>query len=274
MTVVWRAVKYLFTFAAITALMFTSGLFSVLLYGKMTGKNWTLLARPEDAGRSQVISKEEGKPRPGTGENGAAPAKRKSMILTAPIIKQRPELPAGCEITSLAMLLQYYGIEKSKMDLVAEMKKDPTPMKKDRNGNIVYWGNPYHGYVGDVTGKKPGFGIYHTALFPLLKKYIPTAENLTNRPFGQLEQKISEGIPVVVWTTMGYTKPKKWISWNTSGGPFKTTFELHAVLLVGYDETHVYVNDPWTGKQKAKVDKRQFVSSWEAMGRQALSYKK
>jgi uncharacterized protein YvpB len=51
------------------------------------------------------------------------------------------------------------------------------------------------------------------------------------------------------------------------------TFQEHTVLLVGYDENHVYVNDPRQGIKNLKVKKDQFLSSWEALGGQALSYK-
>ncbi|MNJ01113.1 hypothetical protein D3C73_1606400 [compost metagenome] len=46
----------------------------------------------------------------------------------------------------------------------------------------------------------------------------------------------------------------------------------HAVLLVGYDDQYVYVNDPWTGKKQFAVDRQQFLETWDVMGRQALSY--
>ena len=38
-------------------------------------------------------------------------------------IAQNPELPRGCEVTSLAMMLNYNGINVSKMELAKEVKK-------------------------------------------------------------------------------------------------------------------------------------------------------
>jgi uncharacterized protein YvpB len=113
-------------------------------------------------------------------------------------------------------------------------------------------------------------------LFVLLKKYIPTGINLTGGTFEDLEQKISDGIPVVVWTTVTFTVPteKQWVVWDTPSGPVKVTFQEHTVLLVGYDEKHVYVNDPLGGKKSFKIKKQQFIASWEALGKQALSYTK
>ncbi|UUZ86776.1 CoA-binding protein [Paenibacillus sp. P26] len=186
-------------------------------------------------------------------------------------MRQLPELRSGCEVTSLAMLLQYYHVDKSKLELAGEMKMDPTPIRWNSDGSIASWGNPNLGFVGDVTGASKGFGIYHTALYELLKKYAPSAVDLTGKPFDGLEKKLRSGIPSVVWTTIDYNVPDKWVVWDTPIGPIQTTFMEHAVLLVGYDGEFVYVNDPLTGRGKQKIEKERFVASWEAMGRQALS---
>lgn len=97
--------------------------------------------------------------------------------------------------------------------------------------------------------------------------------DLTNQSFDMLEQQLRDGIPSLVWTTINFQVPDNWVVWDTPIGPIETTFMEHAVLLVGFDEQNVYVNDPSTGKSNVKIDKAQFLATWEAMGRQALSYK-
>lgn len=264
--------KYTASFFLLISLVFASGVFSVLLYGKISGKQWAITFR-----QTVAFASKDAAPLAAPAVTPPQPVpdpKKASVLLEAPAIRQFPELPSGCEITSMAMLLQFAGIEKSKMDLVKEMKKDPTPMVKSADGSISYWGNPNTGFVGDITGKTRGFGIYHAGLFGLLQSYAPKAVDLTGGPFERLEDKLSEGVPVVAWTTLDYRAPSQWVVWDTPLGPIQTTFMEHAVLLVGYDEENVYVNDPQTGKAQVKIQKEGFVSSWEAMGRQALSYDK
>ncbi|PYI54433.1 C39 family peptidase [Paenibacillus flagellatus] len=270
MMIVLNIVKSLFTVFLIVGLLFSSGVFSVLLYAKMTGKEFfaesppaVVLAEgaPDQAGQAGQKPPEPVKPKPA------------SAMLDAPVVRQLPELPAGCEIVSLTMLLNYYGIDKGKMELFGEMKKDPTPIRWEK-GAIAYWGHPNTGYVGDATGKSRGFGIYHAALFDTLKAYVPTAKDLTGSAFDAVERQIADGYPVVVWTTIDFAVPQKWVSWDTPVGPIETTFMEHAVLLVGYDETHVFVNDPLSGKKAHKLNKDQFLATWDAMGKQALSYVK
>jgi uncharacterized protein YvpB len=171
------------------------------------------------------------------------------------------------------MMLQFYGFKTNKLALLPEMKYDKSPVTMDSsNKKITSWGNPNLGFVGDVTGRTKGFGIYHTALIDLLQKYIPTAVDLTGKSFDVLENQIAQGIPVEVWTTINFQDSVEWYIWDTSIGPIRTTFSEHAVLLVGYDKDNVYVNDPYTGLSQVKVNKALFIRTWEMMEKQAISY--
>lgn len=282
MRVLWAGMKVTLGFFLIAGLVFAAGVFSFMLYSKFSGK---LLAETEGAGGMIAYAEAPVNDSQSTGQAAAAsnpapepaelpPAKTSNMI-DAPMVRQKPELPSGCEITSLTMLLQFYGVNKSKMELLPEMKYDKTPIVFNKDGRIQSWGNPNLGFVGDPTGTTGrGFGIYHAALIELLKKYVPTAVDLTRKPFAEVEKQILSGIPVVAWTTIDYRVPSEWVIWDTPIGPIQTTFMEHAVLVVGIDEQNVYINDPLSGKEKQKIDKEQFVAIWEAMGRQAISYKK
>ncbi|SDC79318.1 Uncharacterized protein YvpB [Paenibacillus sp. UNCCL117] len=282
MTILWKGIQVTLGFFLIGGLLFASGVFAVLLYAKMTGQDEWM--RPAvhafeaslQAGSDQQADAAPPEPLTAAGAASAAAAaaqpKPASVMLEAPVVRQLPELPSGCEVTSLTMLLKFRGLEKTKMELAAEMKRDPTPIRYNKDGSIAYWGNPNTGFVGEPTGKAKGFGIYHTALFEQLKQHVPTAVDLTRQPFDKLEDHLRSGIPAVVWTTIDFQVPKKWVVWDTPLGPIETTFMEHAVLLVGFDEENVYVNDPLSGRGKLKLNKAQFIATWEAMGRQAISY--
>ncbi|WP_426447326.1 C39 family peptidase [Paenibacillus sp. S-38] len=261
----------------IAGLLFASGVFSILLYDKYAARAEaeSSVIVPAAALAEMTAAAQPAAPAEQTPPPVPAPVQAPAgAMLDAPIIRQLPELRSGCELTSLTMLLQYYGVQKTKMELLPEMKHDTTPITYNADGTVGYWGNPNTGFVGDITGKSKGFGIYHTALFELAHKYIPTAVDLTREPFHAIEQQLLSGVPVVVWTTIDFKVPQKWSVWDTPIGPIKTTFMEHAVLLVGFDEQHVYINDPLSGLSKKAIDKKQFLATWEAMGRQAISYTK
>lgn len=265
--------KYIAMVLLSFGLVISSAIIVVILYLEISRTNGENDPAPYLAQNSRPISIEA--PIETNSEDRLSAPRPPFIRIVAPVIKQYPELYNGCEVTTLAMLLQFGGVNKDKMELASEMKIDPTPIEYNPDGTIAYWGHPDTGFVGDVTGSRIGFGIYAEALLPLLEQYIPEAVNMTGQVFSSLEDHIAKGIPVIVWTTVDFSKPAddQWVTWNSPKGPFQTTFKEHTVLLVGYDQQNVYVNDPRQGTQNVKVNKEQFIQSWIALGRQAITYK-
>ncbi len=202
------------------------------------------------------------------------PPKKESTMLNVVLIKQNPELRYGCEVTSLAMMLQYAGVQTDKMDLFQLIKKDTDPLVKSPRGDILRWGNPADGFVGDMTGRKAGYAVFDLPMISLINQKLPgRAVNLTNLPFDRLLEHVSAGYPVVVWTTGDYRLPDRWEGWYHGNQYIKTPLDLHAVVLVGYDTNFVYLNDPLSGRKQVRVGKEQFISSWKALQSRAVSYK-
>ncbi|MDL2248415.1 C39 family peptidase [Tyzzerella sp. OttesenSCG-928-J15] len=174
-------------------------------------------------------------------------------------IKQLPELPRGCEVTSLTMLLNYKGVEVSKMTLADEI---------ERHEN-----NPYKGFVGDMYSfSNSGYGVYHDPLFDLLHKYLPeTAMDITYCDFDDLYYLLDNNCPVVVIINSTYAKlpGSSFKLWKTDEENILITYSEHAVLITGYDEKYIYFNDP-LGKT-LRAEKTGFIEAWEQMGRQAVT---
>jgi uncharacterized protein YvpB len=196
------------------------------------------------------------------------------VLIDAPVIKQLPELPRGCEVTALAMLLESAGVRADKMKLAKEVKKDPAP-RTVKNGKI-HFGNPNEGFVGNMyTFAEPGLGVYHGPIMDLAEKYLPgKIVNLTGESFEELKIPLSEGKPVWVIINTEYRKLEEsyFETWQTKSGPIKITRKEHSVLITGYDEQYVYFNDPLTGKKNKKAPIGDFEKSWVQMGSQALTY--
>ncbi|WP_226085606.1 C39 family peptidase [Mesobacillus sp. S13] len=191
------------------------------------------------------------------------------VTLDAPHISQLPELERGCEVTSLAMLLQHAGKDVGKMELSKEI--DRVPFEKDGQK-----GHPSEGFVGNMkTMDEPGLGVYHGPVAELGEKYLPgKILDLTGKGFKEVEKHIQDGRPVwvLVPSTFAVVPEKHWETWNTKKGKERITYKWHSVLVTGFDEDHVYVNDPLEGKNE-KLSKKDFVAGWEQFGRQAITYK-
>ncbi len=198
-----------------------------------------------------------------------------SVLLSVPTQSQLPDLPNGCEVTSLSMLLTAWGNPVDKVVLAREQPTDLTqPVFSGPTGDfysISRWGNPNTAFVGKIKGRY-GYGIYHAPLARLLdSKTQGHALDLTGRSFSEILARLRLGTPIVLWTTTTFAPPTRWVTWTTPEGPFRGTQVEHAVLLVGYTPNKLVLNNPLTGRQE-QVSPAPFIAAWQQMGRQALTF--
>lgn len=158
------------------------------------------------------------------------------VSLDVPLILQLPELPTGCEATSVAMLLNYAGVEVSKTEIADAM---PTSRR-----------NPERGFVGDPYTES-GYTIYPPAFEDLINAYLGSFVDMSGCTVEDIRQKLDEGAPVV--------------SWVSDGASY-----LHCVCLTGYDGGGFLVNDPLEGYSYWAY--AEFQALWEHLGCLALSY--
>ena len=195
----------------------------------------------------------------------------KVILSNVPFIQQLPELDRGCEVTSLAMMLQYAGITVDKMKLANEIKK--VDFMKDG-----VRGNPNEGFVGNIyTFSESGYGVYHGPLFQLAKKYLPNkAVDLTGKSIEEMYSSVKAGQPVVMITnaTFAPLDEDEFTTWETNSGDVSITYNEHCVVLIGYDQESVYIRDPLKDSLDVKVPREKFEQAWVQMGSQAISYVK
>nr|WP_251030380.1 C39 family peptidase [Bacillus sp. ISL-35] len=199
---------------------------------------------------------------------------KKQVLLEAPTIWQMPELPRGCEVTSLAMLLIHQGVQVDKLTLASEVRKNPAEYRL--NDGKIYFGDPNEGFVGNMyTYTEPGLGVYHKPIAELAEKYLPDKiKDLTGAEFQELKTHLSDGRPVWVIINTEYKKldDSFFQTWYTPNGHVKVTTKEHSVLVTGYDENFIYFNDPLTVEKNKKAPIKDFAEAWVQMGRQAITY--
>lgn len=187
--------------------------------------------------------------------------------LDVPLINQmaEPRLYNGCEVTSLAMILNYKGIDVSKGDLAKKVKRVPL-----KYGNGQH-GNPYTGFVGNME-VGPGLGVYHGPIFELAREYAGSrAEDLTGKSFDEVIGKLAGGSPVwvIINTVYAPLGDANFTTWDTPEGKVEITYKMHSVALTGFDENYIYFNDPY-GTKDRKADRNNFIKAWKQMGSQAV----
>ncbi|WP_323368651.1 C39 family peptidase [Radiobacillus deserti] len=174
-----------------------------------------------------------------------------------------PMLYNGCEVTSLAMILQYHGYDVTKNDLAKEIPYVPLGYSNGQKGN------PHEGFVGDMA-QGPGLGVYHGPIHQLAKQYVgDRAIDVTGSTPEEMYSYLEQGLPVWVIITANFTPVGNMQTWETPQGPVNVTYSMHSVAVTGYDHQHVYINDPYGGKNKP-VDRINFEKAWAQMGSQAV----
>ncbi|GGE59363.1 C39 family peptidase [Priestia taiwanensis] len=198
-----------------------------------------------------------------------------NISIEAPHIKQLPELPRGCEVTSLAMLLQHAKISVDKMELASNIKKDLTPYEK-KDGK-TFFGNPHKGFIGNMyTYSEPGYGVYHEPIAELANTYLPgRITNLTGKDFNEVMKSLNEDKPVwiITNTTFAPLDASYFETFHTPDGEIPITMKEHSVLVTGYDTEYIYFNNPLTDEKYSKASRDRFIDAWKQMGSQAITYK-
>lgn len=195
------------------------------------------------------------------------------VIDGVPVIGQYPMLPTGCEATALTMLLQWAGVHVSKEEVADRLVKEPLPFEME--GRLL-GGHPNRGFVGDPYTQE-SFGVFHKPIAATLDTFLKgRADDRTGLSFTELLALIDEGRPVVVWTTIELKEPRVVQSWDDagdSGERIDWKSPQHALVLIGYEEEFVVVNDPHTGSTE-RYPRELFQTRWKQMGGQAVTLRR
>jgi uncharacterized protein YvpB len=182
----------------------------------------------------------------------------------------RQVLHNDCEATSLSMLLAAAGVRVEQLELQARLPRsgalDPEPVA---GSTLFRWGDPERGFVGRPAGggTEGGFGVYEPPIRALAAHYGVHLLDLHGRSVAAVRAAVLAGHPVLAWVGLA---PGPYLRWLTpSGREITVNLNEHAVVLVGADDGHVYVNNPLSGKRERWTDAL-FSARWKLLGRRAL----
>ncbi|QSS99320.1 C39 family peptidase [Pontibacillus sp. ALD_SL1] len=197
---------------------------------------------------------------------------KQEVHIEVPNVTQYPELPRGCEVTSLSMLLDHYGYDVDKMTLAKKVKKSEE-VYQNIDGQIHY-GDPNEGFVGNMYNLNvPGFGVYHKPIASLARQYAgERVYDFSGGSFYEILEHLDNGQPVWIITNTLYKHLPDHLFeyWITPNGKQKITMKEHSVVVTGYDSEYMYFNDPLTGQQK-KAPRNDFKEAWVQLGKQAIA---
>lgn len=192
------------------------------------------------------------------------------------IIGQLPELPTGCEITSLTMVLNYYGLNPDKMEMATKYLPKTEYSTYYKNGRLMgpdldnyFLGDPTSVY-GYVCGTDAIISAANAFLSDINSKY--KAADLKGCDISELYKYVSQDSPVAVWTTIEIADRYETEGWYTESGKYvEWSQNDHCNVLIGYTENTVTIADPILGE--VEYDKKQFEKVFKSRGSKAVILK-
>lgn len=196
-------------------------------------------------------------------------------ILPVPVIAQFPDFPTGCESVSAVMALRYYGYSLTVDEFVDKyLQKDNRFWWK--NG-VLHGPDPYRYFVGDPTTEN-SYGCMAPVIEKALTTYFGSDERVVNTTGASLSSLCSDyidkGIPVLIWATIGMIETGAGQSWELDdGSTFTWPKNEHCMVLIGYDDTRYYFNDPYRGMVKS-YSRSLCEARYKDLGKQSIAVTK
>lgn len=197
-----------------------------------------------------------------------------SMQLRLPFCSTKGLLPNGSEIVSTLMLLHYWGIPADLDNVMVSLKKSPL----QKQGTTLTGPDPDKAFAGDPK-KKDSAGCFAPPLVQLLSQFLPPllrTQDATGTQLEQLAKKdLADGEPVLIWATTEMQEPAAVIHWTLPDGstcdwPKNTV----CMVLVGYDETSYWLEDPSMKTGPVRWSKQLVRKRYEGIGSHCLTVSK
>lgn len=197
-----------------------------------------------------------------------------SVYIDMENVLQLPELPVGCEITALTILLRYCGFDADKTDLAGNYL--PKGVNYRTEDGKVYKDSFFDYFIGDPFSR--GYGCFANAIEKAANAYIAdhgggfTVKNISGSHPDVLYDYLAEGTPVLCWATDGMIEPEYYETWYDydTGEQLDWYLNEHCFVLAGFNMSGdiVTLNDPMKGIIDYNINK--FETRYDQMYRQAI----
>ena len=190
------------------------------------------------------------------------------------MIYQLPELPTGCEVTALAMMLNYYGLDIDKTELAQEyLPTVPAQFYCGEDG-LLYGLDMSRFFVGDPF-TEGGYICGTEAILSAANNYLVSqgssllALDASGSSPDDLFRLVSQDTPVLVWVTIAMEERQPTEGWYTEDGIYQEwSMNDHGAVLIGYSEDTVTLADPLAGI--VEYDRDAFESVYLSRGSQCV----
>ncbi len=191
---------------------------------------------------------------PGVDEAEETSIPNASLLEGFEITYQMPELPTGCEITAMTMVLDHYGYDADKMTMALDYLSTLPADLYYGNDGMLYGPDLENYFVGDPQSSG-GYVCGPGAIISAANSYLDDqgsnlrAVDRTGASPDELYRLVSEGTPVVVGVTISMEPRNETEGWYTQDGTYvEWSTNDHGAVLIGYTEDTVTIADPISGE--------------------------
>ena len=204
-----------------------------------------------------------------------------NIQLDVPQILQKPELPNGCEITSLCQVLRFLGCPADKCDL-ADNYLPRSEFWYGTDPDRFYMGDPHR--EDDATDPRTGYYCFAGPIVEAANRYLRgqysaeeppyIAVDLTGADEPQLIRQLEEGRPFIFWASLHFEDIQydKCGQYQLPDGRYHRVFhQLHCMVCKGADDSFFYIADPLDYNER--VPREQFMKIYRQLGSRAVVLK-
>ncbi|MBD5144735.1 MAG: C39 family peptidase [Ruminococcus sp.] len=198
-----------------------------------------------------------------------------SVYIDMENVLQLPELPVGCEITALTILLRHCGFDADKTDLAKNYLPVSWGNARYEDGK-TYKDSFFDYFIGDPFSR--GYGCFAGAIEKAANSYIAdhgggfTVKNISGSHPDVLYDYLAADVPVLCWATDGMIEPEFYETWydNATGEQLDWYLNEHCFVLAGFNMSAdlVTLNDPMKGIIDYNINR--FETRYDQMHRQAI----
>lgn len=189
---------------------------------------------------------------------------RPAKLVNIEPLSQLPELPTGCEVTSLAAVLNYYGFTIDKCDIADRY------LDKGEVGTVDF----HKAFEGDPRDED-AYGCYAPVIVNAANRILSEhgtsmrAVEVSGNELEELFTYLDHDTPVIIWGTLDCAPSEPTTSWEVDGKELQWIYPEHCMVLAGYSDAAVWVCDPMSGRMQ-EYEKELFKTGYEALFRQAI----
>jgi uncharacterized protein YvpB len=152
------------------------------------------------------------------------------------VLRDKQDYSLTCEASAASMVANFYGVSLSEREIIATLPRDENP-------NLGF-----RGRLDGVPGGLTDYGVYAEPIREILLANDLEATYVENGLEG-IRSALDRRHPVIAWVTYRLRVQQPVTIALSTGQEVKMVNYAHTVVVTGYNQEGLWVNDPYDGQE-------------------------